>query len=218
MVTNMPSNNKIVIVGGGNLGTWAINEIATADITIGADSGALFLIRNGTRPDYAVGDFDSVTAEERQEIAENSQFFQSCDPVMKNYTDMELAFQKALELQPAEIALVGATGTRFDHTLANVHLLAKALNERIPCRLIDEHNLIMATDNRLRIAQQDYPYISLLPLSEQVTGITLTGFQYPLTNASLTIGQSLGISNALTAEQGQITVGSGKLLVIASKE
>jgi thiamine pyrophosphokinase len=52
----------------------------------------------------------------------------------------------------------------------------------------------------------------------EVTGITLRGFQYPLTDATLTIGQSLGISNVLLEPEGTITIKEGLLLVIQSSD
>lgn len=209
---------SVVIVSGGELGAWALSEIRQAEITIAADSGALFLLRHGMAPDYAVGDFDSVSSEDKQWIAAKSRSFQACDPVDKNYTDTELAFQLALELQPSRLVLVGVTGTRFDHTLANVHLLAKSLKQQVPCCIVDPYNRIYVTDQELVIRKnKEYTYCSLLPLSEQVGGITLRGFQYPLTNAQLSIGQSLGISNLLVEEEGIITIRSGMLLVIMSK-
>ncbi|WP_187373782.1 thiamine diphosphokinase [Paenibacillus senegalensis] len=208
----------IIIVSGGNLGEWALNEIRQAEVTIAADSGALFLLRHGITPDYAVGDFDSVSPEDKQWIAKNSRSYQAYDPIDKDYTDTELAFQLALKLQPSRLVLIGVTGTRFDHTLANVHLLARVLPLQIPCCIVNSCNRIYATDQELVIHKQpEYDYCSLLPLSEKVEGITLQGFQYPLSNAQLTIGQSLGISNVLLDDEGVIMIKSGMLLVVMSK-
>jgi len=109
-------------------------------------------------------------------------------------------------------------GTRFDHSLSNIHLLRKALEAGIPCRIIDERNIIMLTDSGLTVQANGFPYVSLLPLSLDVTGITLTSFRYPLEEASLRIGQSLGISNELTGSEGHIRIRTGLLLVIQSRD
>ena len=61
-------------------------------------------------------------------------------------------------------------------------------------------------------------FISLIPYTEKVTGITLTGFYYPLEDAELTLGISLGISNELVDEIGIIQIGRGNLLVIESRD
>ncbi|MHA7963324.1 thiamine diphosphokinase [Paenibacillus sp. CAU 1782] len=209
---------SIIICTGGSLGAWALQHIEDGDYLIGADSGALFLVDNGIAPHVAIGDFDSVTAEEQERIAANCGEFITCDPVDKNYTDTEMAFRLALSKKPARIKLLGALGTRFDHALANVHLLALAEAEGIEACILDKHNAIALATSSLDVHQLGYSQVSLLPLTESVTGITLTGFQYPLQDATLTIGQSLGISNVLAAQTGQVTLASGKLLVIQSRD
>ena len=207
-----------MIVSGGNLGPWALDEIRPDDHLIGADHGAWFLVRNGRVPDLAIGDFDSVSREQFRLIAEASREMEACDPVDKDYTDTELAVERALAASPAAITLLGVLGTRFDHSLANVHLLVKCARRGVPCRIVDAHNeLALALPDRpLTVEKSRYANVSLLPLTPEVTGITLTGFQYPLTAATLTMGQSLGISNVLNGAAGTVATRSGLLLVIQS--
>jgi thiamine pyrophosphokinase len=209
---------RIVICTGGHLGAWALEHIKAGDLLIGADSGARFLISHGLRPDIAIGDFDSVSAEELAGIRNCSGQTIACDPIDKDYTDTEMAVRHSLDLRPSELVLLGALGTRFDHSLANVHLLALAAEHNVRATIIDEYNKITLATEHVIIHKQGYPNVSLLPLSLQVTGITLTGFQYPLTDAALTIGQSLGISNVLTDPTGTIQLREGLLLIIQSRD
>lgn len=209
---------RIVIFAGGQLGDWSLRLLRETDTLIGADSGARFLIQNGRTPDIAIGDFDSVTDEEMALIRERSRSTIACDPIDKDYTDTEMAFRLALDMKPSELLLIGALGTRFDHSLANVHLLALADCFGIPAQIVDAHNRIQLISHTCRLDRIDHPQVSLLPLSEQVTGITLFGFQYPLREATLTIGQSLGISNVLLEETGTVQLKEGKLLVIQSRD
>lgn len=44
-------------------------------------------------------------------------------PREKNETDLELALNKAIEMNPKEILIVAALGGRMDQTLANIALL-----------------------------------------------------------------------------------------------
>lgn len=212
------NGKRIVIVTGGTIGPWIRQEITNDDFLVGSDRGALYLLEQGFIPDYAVGDFDSVSGQELERIRRVSKQFISCDPVDKDFTDTELAFNWSLEQQPEEIVLLGAIGTRFDHTLANIHLLRKGTDLGIPCKIIDSHNEVILIDQPTKIHKGQYTHISLLPLSMEVTGITLTGFEYPLDSATLRIGQSLGISNRLIEQQGMIGMESGYLLVIQSKD
>ncbi|CAM4205636.1 thiamine diphosphokinase [Paenibacillus tarimensis] len=209
---------RVLIFSGGRLGPWALKSIRQDDILIGADSGALFLIENGYRPHLAIGDFDSVTAGQFELIQSRSRETEACDPVDKDYTDTELAMIKSLRYQPSEIRFIGALGTRFDHSIANIHLLVKAHEANIPAVIDDAHNEIRLTDSELVIRKAGFEQVSLLPLTPVVTGVTLKGFQYGLTDAVLQMGQSLGISNILLKEEGVITVKSGMLMVIQSKD
>lgn len=210
---------RIVIFTGGRLAKWALERIEDGDLLIGADAGALFLAENGHKPRISLGDFDSVTPEQLAFIREMSEETLDFDPIDKDYTDTELAWRLALTRKPQQIVMLGALGTRFDHSLANVHLLRMALQQGVSASIMDEHNCIqLASAGILNLINKGYTYISLLPLTERVTGITLTGFQYPLHDATLEIGQSLGISNKLLGDRGTIEVRDGLLLVIESRD
>jgi thiamine pyrophosphokinase len=209
---------RIVICSGGRLGEWALDVIRAGHYLIGADSGAAFLLEHGFVPDAAIGDFDSVSDPQLQLIRERSVRFIGCDAVDKDYTDTELAFRHALDMNPSEIVMLGALGSRFDHSLANVHLLALALDRGVPAAITDRNNRIRATDGTLTIERSGFTHISLLPLSPTVEGITLQGFRYPLNDATLSIGQSLGISNVLEEAQGTIGIREGRLLIIESRD
>ncbi|MBD2869795.1 thiamine diphosphokinase [Paenibacillus arenilitoris] len=209
---------RIVICTGGRLGRWALEYINPEDVLIGADSGARFLVAHGLSPDISIGDFDSVSGGELAAIRQRSGRTIACDPVDKDYTDTEMAFRLALDMKPRELVLLGALGTRFDHTLANVHLLALADARNVNAVIVDEHNKIVLTSGEATIVQEGFPNVSLLPLTMEVSGITLTGFQYPLTDATLSIGQSLGISNVLVRSTGTIRISDGLLLIIQSRD
>jgi thiamine pyrophosphokinase len=215
----MSGERRVLVFGGGRLGDWAINEIHSGDVLAGADRGALFLLKHGYRADIAIGDFDSVNAEEKEEIRRCSGSFQECDPVMKDWTDMEMALHWALEQRPREIVLLGGLGTRFDHSLANIHLLQTARLAGTACRIVDEHNEIILMERYHKLTRNTrFTHVSLLPLSMEVMGITLLGFRYPLQDATLKLGDSLGISNVLDAEEGEIFTKEGLLLVIRSAD
>lgn len=213
------SQKRVLIVSGGRLGAWVLDAIKPGDILIGADRGALFLIQHGYRPDLAIGDFDSVTEQEQEYVRLNSNEFIPCDALLKDESDTELAFIHAVNMNPSEIIVLGALGTRIDHSLANIHLLLNANKLRIACSIVDEFNIISATESSLKVAPiKNFPHVSLLPLTLEVTGVTITGFQYPLQEATLIMGHSLSISNVLTEAIGHVRIRSGVLLVIQSRD
>ncbi|MDF2723810.1 MAG: thiamine pyrophosphokinae [Paenibacillus sp.] len=214
-------SERIVIATGGTLGEWALRHIEPDDTLVGADRGALFLIRNGLKPAIALGDFDSVTEEEKEEIRASSSQFSDCDPVQKDLTDTDAAFQWAMARHPSHIVLLGALGSRFDHSLANIHLLRIAEERGVRCTIVDPCNTIeLLGPGRTAVVDRNgmYAHVSLLPLTMDVTGVTLEGFLYPLHDASLTIGQSLGVSNVLVQQSGSITISGGLLLLMQSKD
>lgn len=211
-------DNRVLIFAGGRLDPGFLREIRPDDFLIGADRGALFLVEHGIKPHMAVGDFDSVSQEELALIRNNCKELLTCDPVDKDLTDTELAFDLAVRRNPAEIVLIGVIGTRLDHTLANLHMLLPATEQGIACAIWDEHNYVTLCGSVCRVEERGYTYVSLLPLSPVVTGITLDGFLYPLHNATLRIGQSLAVSNQLAASTGTVHVDEGWLLIIQSRD
>lgn len=211
---------RIHVFSGGRLGSWALRNIHDANFIIGADRGAHFLVENNIIPDIALGDFDSVTEEQRSRIQKLARKWIECDPIMKDMTDTEMAYDEALKQGADHICLYGTLGTRFDHSLANVHLLRKSLQQNVRCTIEDEYNRIQLIDenNVLELTKDHFTYVSLLPLTPEVTGIYLSGFEYPLHNATLCMGQSLGISNKISDLKGSVRIESGQLLVICSRD
>lgn len=213
----MPSN-RVVIVAGGELSEDCVHLLDEGDFIIGADRGALFLVSHGITPDISVGDFDSVSPEDFKRIEQGSKEIISCDPFDKDLTDSEMALELALEKQPESILITGVTGTRMDHTLASIQMMTRALQRQVSCSVVDPHNYITLTGSQAVVLDRGYTYVSLLPLTFEVTGITLEGFLYPLENATLKLGQSLAVSNRLLSQSGIVTIESGLLLIIQSKD
>ncbi|WP_314587765.1 thiamine diphosphokinase [Paenibacillus terrigena] len=212
--------SRIIIFSGGELTPTALNDIKPGDFIIGVDRGAAFLMEHQIPMHIAVGDFDSVTKEVKDQIALCSERFIDCDPIYKDLTDTEMALELALEQNPSEIVIYGALGTRIDHSLSNIHLLRRTLEAGVHCTLIDPHNeiCIMDASRPYHVKKTSFTYVSLLPLSLQVTGVTLEGFRYPLHQATLTIGKSLSVSNELEKELGTITITDGLLLVMLTRD
>jgi thiamine pyrophosphokinase len=210
---------RALIFTGGNLGPWAFSYMNSNDYLIGADRGAEFLIRSGYTPHLALGDFDSVLPDQMQQIADTVLELLTYDAFDKDWTDTELALREAMARGFREVLILGVLGTRFDHGLGNVHLLRQAVEKGCKLTLIDENNKINLCVDRFELeAHAEFPYTSLLPLTPEVTGVTLTGFRYPLHEATLKLGYSIGISNVLDEPTGLITVASGMLLVIRSRD
>jgi len=182
---------------------------------IGADHGTIVLLKNRIRPIRAFGDFDSLTAEERTKIDKDG--FELCSyPPEKDKTDLELALDWALSLNPEQCYLFGVTGGRMDHALASIQLLMKSTDTSSELAIIDKKNWItLLTPGAYPIKNNpSYRYLSFLALTEKVTGLSLSCVKYPLNDAELRLGSSLCISNETHAAVFHVSFSHGLLLMM----
>ncbi|PWW27418.1 thiamine diphosphokinase [Cytobacillus oceanisediminis] len=191
------------------------------DMWVGVDRGVLTLIQNGIQPQLAFGDFDSVTPEELLLIKGKVKELNRFKPE-KDETDMELALNWALEQSPERIQLFGATGGRLDHLFANVQLLIKPVLQKNPVQIeiIDRKNIVYIKSAGEYTIQKNkrFKYISFIPITMEVKGITLKDFKYPLANRTIPIGSTLCISNELNNDYGTFSFTEGILMVVRSKD
>lgn len=187
------------------------------DIWIGADRGALILVENNITISHAVGDFDSINVEQRNEIMDKASHF-SAYPSEKDATDLEIAIKKAIEMKPEKIYLFGVTGGRMDHTLINIQLLHTIVKHQIRGVIVDQWNHIELTKPGIYKVHksEQYPYVSFVPFSKYVRNLSLTGFYYPLKDYDISWGSTRCISNKLTSEFGSFSYKEGSLLLIKS--
>lgn len=209
---------RTIIIGNGSINNYDIvREYFDEAYIIACDGGLRHCRAMMITPNIMVGDFDSATG---NDVA----FYDELGvvkvdyPRKKDMTDMEIALNAALEKDTDEIYIVGGLGTRFDHSLANVHILINTIRQGVRTYLLDEHNIITLVEDYIEIVGDIGQTISLIPLTTEVTGIETQNLEYPLYNRTMTIGSSLGISNVMTAEKASISVKSGILIVIMSKD
>ena len=217
----------IIITGGSVNDAFAcdfINEYNNPYI-IGADRGLLFLKNAGITPNEILGDFDSITREEVRSFFQDESIIRHEFKSEKDETDTQLAIIRATELVCkdsgfGEVYILGAFGSRLDHTLAALQGLTYAYDRGVRAYMFDPHN-------KIYVAPKDYcikkdacygDYVSFIPLSEQVTCLSLTGFKYNLSDYTLTIQKSLASSNEITADSGHISYREGYLLCIEANE
>src|SRR3989440_10576685 len=206
----------VVIFAGGTLrpGKAVQAAIASADLVIAADSGAASALHHGCRPAISVGDFaslDPLTAQQLQEQGSR------VVPVHaeKDETDTELAIQTAIDQGATSITILGwLGGERFDHTMANILLLAGF--ETVPIRLVDGPSIcwLLRGPGRTSIEGQVDDLLSLLPLTGDATCVSTQGLYYPLHSETLRFGKPRGVSNVLTEEHAEVSLEGGLLLII----
>lgn len=216
-------SKKTVIVSGGMLEEDFVLPILKSEETefvIGVDKGLEFLYKHEIKPDYIVGDFDSVSRElvdyYREELNVPIREF---NPV-KDASDTEIALRLCLGLNRKSILILGGTGNRIDHLWANVQCLQMALQAGVDARIVDSHNQIRLLDSDITLKKSEAfgPYFSLFPLEMPVDELSIRGAKYPLQNHFLKPSDSLCVSNEFAEDEVTISFVYGKVILMETRD
>ena len=209
---------RAAIICNGNIQNYDISKekLRQVDFIICADGGTRHAYHMNIIPNMIIGDMDSS----KDEYIE---YYRSKEvPIIKyssdkDKTDTHICLEYVMEKYD-EIILLGATGSRLDHTLGNVSILKLAADKGKSACIIDENNEIYVVKEGIRLEGNKGDLLSLLPLSSKVEGINLIGVLYPLENAVMEIGNPYGVSNKFEASVVVLTISSGYMIVIKSKD
>lgn len=210
---------KVAILTNGSIASYDFykNKIKDYDLVICADGGLNHAYKMDLVPGLALGDFDSTSAQVVDYfVSKGTKLVRH--PSIKNETDTEIALDYAMDQGPTHIDILAGLGSRFDHSLANVHLLKKALDHKLACSIITEHNQVMVMDSHISLRGQVGDGVSLLPLTQNVKGINTWGLAYPIKDGQFQIGQPYGVSNYMSEPEAKITISQGLLLVIKYRD
>ena len=188
-------------------------------VVIAADRGLESCEALGITPDFVIGDFDSLDPKVKERFVAGQERVTELNPI-KDDTDTEAALHLAFEKTAGDIFILGGTGTRLDHVLGNISILAQGLCHGRRVLLLDEYNRIRLADAPFSIkkSEQYGKYVSLLPLTTEVSGLTLEGMAYPLHKYTLRSDTSIGISNEILDEEARISFEQGILIVVESRD
>lgn len=193
-----------------------LKEIREDDFIICADGSINFVWRLGLKVQMLVGDMDSADQNILAEFVEAGGQIKRF-PAEKNESDLELAIIEAIKMCPEKIVIFGALGKRLDHLFANLVLLDLPLRAGIESLILEENYEILLTDQDIEIKGDPESQLSIFPLDGPVRILKTEGLKYSLHNESLYVGAARGLSNQFTGDKAKITIESGKLLVIKSK-
>lgn len=184
------------------------------DRIIGVDGGAQNLLDLGITPHILLGDFDSLAKQSLEEIGKKTEV--RSFPEEKDWTDMELALDTAIHEGATRITIVGGIGDRWDHTIANIGLLYRALQAGVPAvmKAPEQEIRLLSPGQKHRMKREEGSEFSLLPMSGEVRGIRAWGVKYPLKNGTLRWGETLGVHNRISARIAHVINGDGYLILI----
>jgi thiamine pyrophosphokinase len=169
-----------------------------ADLLGAADGGARFLLEQRLRPQFLVGDFDSLAPGDVQRLRDMGVDVEA-HPVRKDVTDGELAVAEGLRRGAGELVLAGALGA-LDHTLGHLAILRRLAARGVVARLAAPHLAI-----RVLVAPADAVLdsptgtrVSIVPLGGDAE-VTLDDLDYPLDHGMLPADACLGLGNSVVA-------------------
>jgi thiamine pyrophosphokinase len=183
-------------------------HLRDGDYLVYCDSGLRHLPALGADPDLIVGDFDSP-------INPRLDVETIVLPREKDDTDTFFAAKECMSRGCSDFWLIGVTGGRLDHTLANQSILLHL--DSAGCRGVmtdDYSELEIVSRTHVRIGGE-HPYFSLLNISGQTEGITVTGARYPLTDGCIRPEYQYGVSNeVLSGQTAEVSLKRGRLLLV----
>ena len=183
------------------------------DFIIACDAGYRNCAPLHCKPHVIVGDFDTAPCpqQEDDEIV--------VLPHVKDDTDTEYAAKLAVQKGFDEVLLLGGLGgRRLEHTLANLCTGLGLEKRGVRAMLQDERSritFVMPGETR-RYHKEDYFYFSAFPMEGRAEGVCEQGSYYELTDAELTAGYPLGVSNEYAEGSDCITVSTreGALVIV----
>lgn len=182
------------------------------DMIICADGGYDALAFTNIVPDVIIGDFDSVNSTLPSDIKLIRY------PAEKDKTDLEICIDYAIENECDTIFMMGVLGGRPDHSLASFFAMRYALEKGACPMILTANSRVYLVDNEIELNRENFKYISLIPCTDTVQGVTTSGLKYKLDNAVLKQSSSYGISNEFFNNTGKITVKKGLLFVVCTVE
>lgn len=210
---------KAVIISNGIITDYNFSKKQCEScFVICADGAINHCINMGVDPDVWVGDMDSCTLDENQ--FKNAT--RGCEIIKlnkeKDVTDTEYCCNYAVKNGYDDIIILGATGTRLDHTIANIHMLSKLNSSGVKAAIVDSNNIMYVANKHNVINKGDFDYVSVLPISECLTGVSNTGLYYCQNNDILDKYSSKGVSNKMVDDTATIDITNGDALIILSKD
>jgi len=209
---------KCLIVSGGNVPSKElILKHKKRDLIIGADKGASSLIGCGIIPHVLIGDFDSLSYDKVEMLQDKG-----CKIIKykseKDFTDTEASLNYAINALCDDVVILGAAGTRLDHTLANINLLGIPFEKGVKCVIEDENNLMFLSKSPVHLKKDNKKYFSIFSYSEETIGLNITGAKYELKNHTINKNSTLTISNEFISDTVKIDFDLGIILIILSND
>lgn len=190
-------------------------EAGPWDVVVAVDGGADALLAIGRVPDVMIGDLDSAVPETVGHLRVAGVPIHQ-HPAAKDDTDLALAIDHAIKAGATEVVMAAATGSRLDHSLANLQLLVRIAARNARGRLEEDGWRVWGVSAAHPLTWDAEPgdLVSVLPLTDPVTGLDQTGLEWPLAGASMRPGHPYGVSNRAVGGPVSVKVTAGVAAVM----
>lgn len=201
--------NRCIIIAplyGGEEKEWLTPR--EGDLLMCADGGWAAARCHGLTPTLIVGDFDSMPEPD----APGAEIVRL--PVHKDDTDMVACLREGRERGYRSFLLAGCMGGRFDHTMSNLQCLYDCAARGEVAWMCDAQNRVtVLLPGTYSLPAMPGRKLSLLAFSPEARGVTITGVEYPLTDATLHCRHPLGCSNEFREKAASLSFTEGALIV-----
>lgn len=216
----MNEKECLIIAGGKENDIFRLHKPDMAGVyVIACDKGCEYALKQGIPVSYACGDFDSASDGALEQIKA------LCDvevlPTHKDDTDLIHGIKHALNCGFNKITVTCAGGGRYDHFVSNIQALVFARKQGGPGTEVryydDENEIYVVADETVNFAKKEGWSLSVLAFSDKAEGVTISGAEYEVQNATFANEFPLGQSNGWKCDTVSVTVRKGILLVMMSK-
>jgi thiamine pyrophosphokinase len=212
MKTNDKKKSVLIIANGEPPGDDLFrNLVDQSDFIIAADGGSNICFQKNIYPDFIIGDLDSI----EKHVLDHFKYCEIIKIADQDSHDLDKAIQFVKTLKPEIIRVTAAFGKRFDHTLANLFLLQTRYDE-LPLVFHDPYGCLSMISGEYKLNDPVGQIVSLFSFLP-VFGLSLTGFQYSLTDMDYPNGFT-GLSNVIEQNHPMIRLKRGSLFLYITNE
>ena len=166
-----------------------------AEEIICVDNGYEIVQKLNIIPSVLIGDLDSVNLDS---VNQNVEVVKKEN---QNLSDLEKALNYCIEKNFTKIYLIGSTGLRDDHNLANLMLISDFI-EKLDITVLSDEYEINAIKGKMKFSCKKGTQISLISIDTN-NQVTTNGLKYNLNNEALR-SSSQGLSNLVTEDNFSI--------------
>ena len=201
---------RCVIIAGGDCDSSLLQTVCDTDFVIAADSGLTHCKSNNIVPDLLVGDFDSYSGE--LPLGVETVML----PTHKDDTDLLFASRCGIERGFTDFVIFGGFGSRPDQSFAMYSTLIWLVNAAENVRasaVCSGFEVFIIKNSSISFTSDNNRYLSVFSVDGDALGVTISGAEYPLSDAKLTERFPIGVSNC-PLNDTTVSVKNGTLLIM----